>query len=170
MRRSRHDKEYSPLTFGQALKAGVRITVDARGESTSRAGDRRAGRATRRNNHRRNRRAAYPAEAGEESLIWRSRASLTPDSPDEVASGRLRALILLVISSPYAGSRGRVLTDATGERRNRQFRERFRGLRSCRSNPSGESGLTSPIFVRRLLSRARCACLPSLIVLKEWHR
>jgi hypothetical protein len=27
------------------------------------------------------------------------------------------------------------LTDATGERRNRQFRQRFRRLRSCRSNP-----------------------------------
>src|SRR3954454_13606174 len=33
------------------------------------------------------------------------------------------------------------LTDLTGERRNRQFRQRFRGLRSHRPNPSGGSGV-----------------------------
>jgi hypothetical protein len=38
MRRSQPDKEYSPLTFDQAPKAGVRITVDAKGRAQSRAG------------------------------------------------------------------------------------------------------------------------------------
>src|SRR3954471_10052006 len=44
-------------------------------------------------------------------------------------------------SNSYAGSGTQILTDPTGERRNRQFRQRFRGLRSCRPNPSGGSGL-----------------------------
>ena len=33
------------------------------------------------------------------------------------------------------------MTDPTGERRNRQFRQRFRSLQSCRPNASGESGI-----------------------------
>src|SRR3954447_22791991 len=40
---------------------------------------------------------------------------LTPDSPDEIAFGRLHAPILVVGSSSYAGSSGRILTDPTGE-------------------------------------------------------
>src|SRR3954463_13113472 len=67
----------------------------------------------------------------------------SPDSPDEMAFGQLRAPISVVRSNPYAGLSSRILTDPTGERRNRQFRQRFRGLRSCRPNPSGESGLIS---------------------------
>ena len=47
----------------------------------------------------------------------------------------------LIKSHSYDGSSGRILTDPTGERRKRRFRQHFRGLRSCRSNPSGESGL-----------------------------
>src|SRR5215216_6399868 len=66
---------------------------------------------------------------------------LDPDSPDEMAFGQLRAPISVVMSNPYAGSSSRILTDPTGERRNRQFHQRFRGLRSCRPNPSGESGI-----------------------------
>src|SRR4051794_34094632 len=46
-----------------------------------------------------------------------------PDSPDEMASGQLCASIPIVRSSFYAGSGSRVLTDATGERRNQQFRQ-----------------------------------------------
>src|SRR3954466_11752374 len=69
---------------------------------------------------------------------------LTPPSPDEMAFGQLRASNLIVISNSYAGSSSRILTDPTGERRNRQFRQCFRGLRSCRPNPSGESGLKQP--------------------------
>src|SRR3954463_2361533 len=64
----------------------------------------------------------------------------SPDSPDEMAFGQLRAPISVVRSNPYAGSSSRILTDPTGERRSRQFCQRFRGLRSCRPNPSGESG------------------------------
>src|SRR4051794_484058 len=67
---------------------------------------------------------------------------LIPDSPDEMTFGQLRAPISIVRSSLYAGSSSRILTDPTGERSNRQFRQRFCGLRSCRPNPSGESGLT----------------------------
>src|SRR3954469_13244814 len=55
--------------------------------------------------------------------------------------GQLRAPIALGKSNSYAESSGRILTDPTGERRNRQFRQRFRGLRSCQPNPSGESGV-----------------------------
>src|SRR3954454_20202327 len=33
------------------------------------------------------------------------------------------------------------MSDATGERRNWRFYQGFRGLRTCRSDPSGESGL-----------------------------
>ena len=64
---------------------------------------------------------------------------LSPDSPDEMASGQLRAPIPVIRSSPYAGSGNRPLTDATGERRNWQFGQRFRGFWSCRLNPSGKS-------------------------------
>src|SRR3982751_5072962 len=45
---------------------------------------------------------------------------ISPDSPDEMASGQLRTPISVVVSSLYAGSGSRVLTDATGERRNCQ--------------------------------------------------
>src|SRR3954449_5787650 len=74
--------------------------------------------------------------------LFSTRTALTPDSPDEMAFGQLRAPITIVKSNSYAGSSGRISTDPTGERRNRQFRQRFRGLRSCRANPSGESGFT----------------------------
>src|SRR4051812_8942877 len=63
------------------------------------------------------------------------------DSPDEMAFGQLYAPISVVRSTSYAESSGRILTDPTGERRNRQFRQHFRGLRSCQPNPSGESGI-----------------------------
>src|SRR3954453_10848763 len=66
---------------------------------------------------------------------------INPDSPDEMASGQLRAPIPLVRSSTYAGLGNRTLTDPTGERRNQQFRRHFRGFRSCWPNPSGESGI-----------------------------
>src|SRR4051812_44715979 len=69
-----------------------------------------------------------------------------------MAFGQLRVPISDVRSSSYAGSSSRILTDPTGERRNRQFRQRFRGLRSYRSNPSGESGLIENT-VRRLASQ-----------------
>src|SRR5215212_3997553 len=71
-------------------------------------------------------------------------AEMNPDSPDEMAFGQLRAPISAFKSNSYAGSSSRIPTDPTGERRNWQFRQRFRGLRSCRPNPSGESG-----FMRR---------------------
>src|SRR4051812_15001089 len=70
-------------------------------------------------------------------------SALNPDSPDEMALGRLRAPISIGRSNSYAGSSSRILTDPTGERRSRRFRQHFRGLRSCRPNPSGESGLTN---------------------------
>src|SRR3954463_10969030 len=64
-----------------------------------------------------------------------------PDSPDETASGQLRTPILIGESKSYDGSGGGVPTDPTGERRNRQFAQNFRSLRSCLSNLSEESGL-----------------------------
>ena len=66
---------------------------------------------------------------------------INPDSPDEMAFGQLRAPISIVKSISYAGSSSRILADPTGERRNRQFRQRFCGLRSCRPDPPGESGV-----------------------------
>ncbi len=66
---------------------------------------------------------------------------LSPDSPDGFAFCQRRALISGARSASYGGSGGRILTDATGERRNLAFRQRFRGLRACRPDPSGESGL-----------------------------
>src|SRR3954454_3984719 len=68
------------------------------------------------------------------------RADFTPDSPDETASGQLRTPILIGESKSYDGSGGGVPTDPTGERRNRQFAQHFRSLRSCLSNLSEESG------------------------------
>src|SRR3954451_25331405 len=68
-------------------------------------------------------------------------SSLDPDSPDEMALGQLRAPISIGRSNSYAGSSSRILAEPTGERRSRRFRQNFRGLRSCRPNPSGESGL-----------------------------
>ena len=73
-------------------------------------------------------------------------SGLHPDSPDEMAFGQLCAPISAVKSNSYAGSSSRIPTDPTGERRNWQFRQRFRGLRSCRPNPSEESGLRSCRF------------------------
>src|SRR3954466_1462091 len=64
-----------------------------------------------------------------------ARKNLTPEGADKAAE---------TLNSSYAESSGRILTDPTGERRNRQFRQHFRGLRSCQPNPSGESGLNSP--------------------------
>jgi hypothetical protein len=52
-------------------------------------------------------------------------------APSTNSSGRSRS---------YARSGSRVLADATGERENRRFRQRFRGLRTCRPDPNGESG------------------------------
>jgi hypothetical protein len=49
-------------------------------------------------------------------------ASLNPDSPDEIAFEQLRAPIPIVRSNSYAGSSTQILTDLTGERRNRWFR------------------------------------------------
>lgn len=66
--------------------------------------------------------------------------AFNPDSPDEMAFGQLLAPISMAESVPYAGSSSRILADPTGERRNRQFRQRFCGLRSCRPDPPGESG------------------------------
>src|SRR4051812_29809103 len=57
-----------------------------------------------------------------------------------MAFGQLRAPVLVVRSSTYAGSGSRVLTDAAGKRRNPPFRQRLRGFRSYRPNPYGESG------------------------------
>src|SRR3954467_6946401 len=68
---------------------------------------------------------------------------INPDSPDEMAFGQLCAPISAVKSNSDAGSSSRIPTDPTGERRNWQFRQRFRGLRSCQPNPCGESGLMS---------------------------
>ena len=76
---------------------------------------------------------------------------LSPDSPDEMAFGQLRASILYVRSISYDRSSSRILTDPTGERRNRQFPERFRGLRSCRPNPCEESGLNG-LYRRNFIS------------------
>src|SRR4051794_27121654 len=70
---------------------------------------------------------------------------LDPDSPDEMTFGQLRAPISIVKSDTYAVSSSRILTDPTGERRNWQFCHHFRGLRSCRPNPSGESGLDNAL-------------------------
>ena len=73
--------------------------------------------------------------------------------------GQLRASISVVRSSSYTGSDSRVLTDPTGERRKRQFRQRFRGLQSCRPNSFEESGLKawrrSSILFRTVLDRDR---------------
>ena len=66
---------------------------------------------------------------------------MNPDSPDEIAFGQLRAPISIVKSDSHAGLSSRILTDPTGERRNWQFCQHFRGLRSCRPNPSGEYGV-----------------------------
>src|SRR3954468_16346884 len=68
-------------------------------------------------------------------------SAFSPDSPDEMALGQLRAPISIGGSNSYAGSSSQILTDPTGERRSRRFRQHFRGLRSCRPNPSGESGV-----------------------------
>src|SRR3954452_224911 len=57
-----------------------------------------------------------------------------------MAFGQLRAPISGIRSNSYAGLGGRGLTDPTGERRKRQFRQRFRGLQSCRPNSFEESG------------------------------
>jgi len=57
-----------------------------------------------------------------------------------MAFGQLRAPNSLIKSGSYARAGDRVLTDPTGERRNQQFSQRFRGLRPCPPNPSGESG------------------------------
>src|SRR3954468_15854958 len=68
---------------------------------------------------------------------------LNPDSPDEMAFGQLCGPILAIKSNSYAGSSSRIPTDPTGERRNWQFRQRFRSLWSCRPHPSGESGFNT---------------------------
>src|SRR4051794_26492283 len=56
----------------------------------------------------------------------------------------LRAPISISGSNSYAGSSSQILTDPTGERRSRRFRQHFRGFRSYRPNPSGESGHNAP--------------------------
>ena len=67
----------------------------------------------------------------------------SPDSPDEMAFGQLRAPIPDIRSNFNAGLGGRVLTDLRGERRKRQFRQHFHGLQSCRPNSFEESGFRS---------------------------
>jgi Plasmid encoded RepA protein len=67
---------------------------------------------------------------------------LSPDSPDGPPFCRRRASISAAKSTFYAGSGGRVLTDAKGESGNPRIRQRFRGLRACRLDPHGESGVT----------------------------
>src|SRR3954454_22168144 len=57
------------------------------------------------------------ATAGQRPIQMQA-ASLTPDSPDEMAFGQLRAPISTIKSNSYAGSSSRILTDPTGERRN----------------------------------------------------
>src|SRR5215213_1184320 len=64
-----------------------------------------------------------------------------PDSPDGLGFSQGRAPISAGRSGSYAGSGVGALTDATGEREDRRFRQRFRGLRVCRPNPNGESGI-----------------------------
>ena len=71
---------------------------------------------------------------------------LNLDSPDEMALSQLRAPISISRSNSYAGSSSRILTDPTGERRSRRFRQHFRDLRSCRARSSEESGLNGEAF------------------------
>src|SRR4051812_22744654 len=68
-------------------------------------------------------------------------SSLSPDSPDGLALCQRRAPISAARPSSYGEVGSRILTDATGERTNPRFRQRFRGLRVCRPDPNGESGL-----------------------------
>ena len=77
-----------------------------------------------------------------ESTALQVALDINPDSPDETASGQLCEPFQLAVSSSYDGSGGGCLTDPTGERRNRQFAQRFCGLRPYPPNLSGESGLT----------------------------
>src|SRR4051812_532418 len=65
---------------------------------------------------------------------------LIPDSPDELAFCRRPVPIFAGRSVSYAEPGGRGLTDATGERRNRRFRQRSCGFRARRPNPNRESG------------------------------
>jgi hypothetical protein len=74
----------------------------------------------------------------EELLPW---LYLNPDSPDGLAFGQPCAPIPAGRPRSYAGSGGGVLADATGERRDRRFRQRFRRFRPCRPDPNGGSGL-----------------------------
>jgi hypothetical protein len=90
------------------------------------------------------------------SMRW-SGSRFNPDSPDEMAFGQLRAPNSTVKSISYAGSSSRILTDLTGERRNRQFCQRSRGLRSYRPNPSGESGFKSIFAAHRTFENCRIA-------------
>src|SRR3954465_14985277 len=69
------------------------------------------------------------------------RNHLNPDSPDGLALCQRRAPISAARPSSYGEVGSRILTDATGERTNPRFRQRFRGLRVCRPDPNGESGL-----------------------------
>src|SRR4051794_14118286 len=84
-----------------------------------------------------------------------------------MAFGQLCGPILDVKSNSYAGSSSRIPTDPMGERRNRQFRQRFRSLRSCRPNPSGESGINSPIDIQGIPPET----LPGIIeaATKDWR-
>jgi hypothetical protein len=90
-----------------------------------------------------------------------------PDSPDGLTFGQPRAPISVDISNSYTGLGSRVVTDAKGERRNPQFRQRFHGLRVCRPDPNGESGLillchmTSQII--DLLGFSQSICKPELL-------
>src|SRR4051794_1550299 len=83
----------------------------------------------------------FPLSEISTTSFWHARCRRGPSTPtDEMAFSQLRAPISIVRSNSYAGSSSRILTDPTGEKRNRQFRQRFRGFRSCRPNSSGESG------------------------------
>jgi hypothetical protein len=83
---------------------------------------------------------------------------LNPDSPDGSAFCPHHAPISTGGSARYGQPASRVLTDATGERRNPAFRQRFRGLWACRPDPNGESGL-KPVdtMERTALLQARSA-------------
>src|SRR3954451_10126798 len=70
-----------------------------------------------------------------------------------MAFGQLCAPISDFKSDSYAGSSSRIPTDPTGERRNWQFCQHFRGLRSCRPNPSGESGVIADRQMWRMIPK-----------------
>src|SRR5688500_19817287 len=79
--------------------------------------------------------------AGPPSLAKGADERETPDSPDRKALSQPHAPVSVARPSTWARSGGRVRTDATGERRSPPLHQCFRGLRACRPDPNGESGL-----------------------------